>query len=388
MNIEVMKWKISEIVEGYQRDEKTGTVTALNGKLNIRPSYQREFVYDTKQQKAVINTVLKGYPLNSMYWVDNPDDFLKFEILDGQQRTISICEFIKGKDGKGGFAILDDDGKQKFFTNLSKEKQDKILNYELSINVCTGENEEKMEWFKTINIAGEKLTEQEIRNAVYAGPWVSDAKFLFSKRGCPADITYSKYLVGDITRQDFLETAIKWALEVENPEYRGKRVETIEQYMALHQKDKNAKKLWNTFSEIMNWVLLIFPTYRKEMKGVEWGRLYSLYSERDYDSIEVEKLVSMYMEDDEIVNKKGIYEYILSDGNPAKERLLNLRTFTQAVKRSAYERQGGHCAKCGKYIDFEESHADHINPWSKGGKTVPENCQVLCQECNGTKSNK
>ena len=358
MKIELKEITVRELAEGYT-DNSEGGVTGFGGKLDIRPPYQREFIYGDKQRDAVIDTIKKGFPLNVMYWAVRDDG--DFEIIDGQQRTISICQYING----------DFSFERKYFHNLQDDEEDKILDYKCMVYQCTGTPSEKLEWFKTINIAGEKLTNQELRNAVYHGSWVSDAKRYFSRNGCPAYAIGHKYLSGAAIRQEYLETAIKW---INNGE--------IDDYMAEHQHDEDAKDLWVYFQRVIEWVQKVFPTYRKEMKGIPWGWLYNDYKDEEFNSEELDEKITELMLDDEVTNKKGIYLYILT----GKEKYLNLRAFSESQKREAYERQKGICAICEKEFDYSEMEADHIIPWSKGGKTSADNCQLLCIEDNRTKS--
>lgn len=358
MEVTLKDITVRELVEDYQDNEENGVV-GYGGKLDIRPPYQREFVYNDKQREAVIDTVTKGFPLNVMYWAvrDNGD----FEIIDGQQRTISICQFINS----------DFSYKDRYFHNLSDDEQEKILNYELTIYECSGTDSEKLEWFKTINIAGEELTDQELRNAVYHGSWVTDAKRYFSKNSCPAYQIGGRYLNGSAIRQDYLETVIKWIS--------GNQ---IEDYMGKNQHKENAQDLWVYFTNIIEWVESVFSKYRKEMKGLSWGEFYNKYKSTDFNSEEIEERVSNLYEDLEIKNNKGIYQYILTGDS----KYLNLRTFEDHVKKAIYEKQKNKCAHCKKEFPFNQMHADHIKPWSLGGKTEPNNCQILCQSCNAKKS--
>ena len=371
MKIELHRITVRELVEGYVDDAESG-VRGFGGKLDVRPAYQREFVYKEKERNAVISTVMKGFPLNVMYWAKNPDG--TFEVMDGQQRTISLCQYFNGDFAWGELEV----GAKYFHRQLS-DMQQKFLDYELMVYFCEGSPTEKIEWFKVINIAGLKLTEQEMRNAVYSGPWVADAKRYFSKSGCVAQKIGSPYLNGSADRQEYLETAIEWIIN-------SKKAKDIEDYMAIHQGDGDATGLWLHFQTVINWVETYFTKYRREMKGLEWGRLHKEFSAKSYNSKDLEKKVASLMADKEVQNKKGIYEYLLSDGVRAEK--LNLRQFDDDEKREAYETQGGICPKCGKHFAIEEMEGDHIVPWSKGGKTVPENLQMLCRRCNGLKSNR
>ena len=371
MKIELHRITVRELVEGYVDDAESG-VRGFGGKLDIRPAYQREFVYKEKERNAVISTVMKGFPLNVMYWAKNPDG--TFEVMDGQQRTISLCQYFNGDFAWGELEV----GAKYFHRQLS-DMQQKFLDYELMVYFCEGTPSEKIEWFKVINIAGLKLTEQEMRNAVYSGPWVADAKRYFSKSGCVAQKIGSPYLNGSADRQEYLGTAIEWIIN-------SKKDKDIEDYMAIHQGDGDATGLWLHFQTVINWVETYFTKYRREMKGLAWGRLHKEFSAKSYNSKDLEKKVASLMADKEVQNKKGIYEYLLSDGVRAEK--LNLRQFDDDEKREAYETQGGICPKCGKHFAIEEMEGDHIVPWSKGGKTVPENLQMLCRRCNGLKSNR
>ncbi|MDL0114135.1 DUF262 domain-containing protein [Campylobacter felis] len=391
MQIDKTEIKIKELIAGYTRDEESSQVIAYAdssgvARLNIRPKYQREFVYKEAQRNAVIDTILKGFPLNIMYWVKNVDSSAEceYEVLDGQQRTISICEYVKGS-----FSIQWND-KSQYFHTLSKDLQEKFLDYKLDVYVCQGSESEKLEWFKTINIAGETLTSQELRNAVYASVWLSDAKRRFSKPNGLAVQRGAKYLNGSALRQEFLESVIAWKVD-------SRKDEKICEYMAKNAKDsKNADELWEYFAKVIDWVEMKFEKYRKEMKGLEWGLFYNTYKDKPLDAKELESKIIELMQDDEVGNKKGVYAYVLS----GDEKHLSLRAFSESVKRAVYERQGGVCAnsdghikgvKCpheNEKLELEQMEADHIIPWSKGGKTEKENCQMLCVECNRAKSDK
>lgn len=360
MKIELKEITVRELTQDYQDNEENGVI-GYGGKLDIRPPFQREFIYKDKQRDAVINTITKDFPLNVMYWAVREDG--NFEVIDGQQRTISVAQFVEGD-----FAF-----QNRYFHNLQKDEQDQILNYKLMVYFCSGTDSEKLEWFKTINIAGEKLTDQELRNAVYSGSWVSDAKRYFSKNGCPAYGIASDYLSGTPIRQDYLETTIQW---ISN--------DSIEKYMAEHQHEPNANELWLYFQSVINWIKAVFPNYRKEMKGIEWGFLYNQFNSKKIDSKKLEKEISELMQDEDVTNKKGIYTYVLT----RNEKHLNIRAFSDNQKREAYERQKGICVKCNEHFELDEMEADHITPWHEGGKTITENCQLLCKEDNRRKSGK
>ena len=359
MNIELNNITVEELVDSYQDNQEDGVV-GFGGKLNIRPPFQREFVYNDNQRAAVIDTITRGFPLNTMYWAVTTDGF---EIIDGQQRTVSICQYVDGV-----FSYKD-----RYFHNLQQDEKDTILNYKLTVYQCQGTDSEKLDWFRTINIAGEKLTDQELRNAVYAGSWTADAKRYFSKTQCAAWQLASKYMNGSPIRQDYLETAISW---LNNGD--------IEGYMAKHQHDPNANPLWLYFQAVIGWIEVTFPKYRKEMKGIAWGELYNIFKDNKLDSKKLENEISKLMEDEDVTNKKGIYFYVLN----RKEKHLNIRVFTNNHKREAYERQKGICPVCRENFKIEEMEGDHITPWHEGGKTSPGNCQLLCKEDNRRKSGK
>ena len=373
MKIELHRIKIRELVEGYVDDAESG-VRGYGGRLDIRPAYQREFVYKEKERNAVVSTVMKGFPLNVMYWAKNSDG--TFEVMDGQQRTISICQYFNGDFSWGELGAVGGLG-AKFFHRQPEDVQRKFLDYELMVYFCEGEPSEKIDWFKVINIAGLKLTAQEMRNAVYSGPWVADAKRYFSKQGCVAQKVGSPYLNGSADRQEYLAEAIAWTVG----SYKDK---PIEEYMAVHQGDGEATELWLGFQKVVNWVETLFPKYRKEMKGLEWGRLHREFGAKSYNPKELEREVAALMSDKEVQKKGGVYEYLLSGG--ARKEKLNLRTFDDDEKRGAYERQKGICPMCGQHFEFEEMEGDHIVPWSRGGKTVPENLQMHCRRDNALKS--
>ena len=364
MNIELKEITIRELINGFEDNEENGVV-GFNGKLDIRPPYQREFIYKDKQRDAVINTVTKEFPLNVMYWAVREDG--NFEVIDGQQRTISVCQYVEGD-----FSV-DFSGNKLAFHNLTNDKREQILNYKLMVYFCSGTDSEKLEWFKTINIAGEKLTDQELRNAVYSGAWVSDAKRYFSKNNCAAYGIGSNYLNGSPIRQDYLETAIKWISE-----------DLIETYMSDHQHDQNASALWIYFQSVITWVSTTFIKKRKFMKGVDWRTLYNAYKDEKLDTKKIEKETAKLILDDDVSKKSGIYPYILT----RDEKYLSIRAFSNAMKQKVYEKQKGKCVVCKKEFDISKMEGDHITPWHEGGKTNEENCQMLCKNCNRRKSGK
>ena len=361
MKIELKEFTIRDIVNGYKNNDEEGVV-GFGGKLNIRPKYQREFVYDDEKRNAVIDTIRKGFPLNVMYWATTPDG--NYELMDGQQRTISFCSYHNKE-----FSL-----NHQYFFNLEKDEKEQFLDYKLFIYICDGTDKEKLDWFKIINIAGVKLTDQELRNAVYTGEWLTQAKKYFSKTSCPAYQIGNKYVNGSPIRQDFLEKALEWISD-------GK---DVCEYMAKHQKDTNANELWLYFQSVMNWVDVTFIDKTREMKGVEWGLLYNKFKDADLDPIKIDIEVKQLYADDDVTNKRGIYYYVLN----RDERHLNIRAFSDTIKHSTYQKQKGICVKCNEHFDISDMEADHITPWSEGGKTIAQNCQMLCKNCNRIKSNR
>jgi len=326
MEIDLHKITIREVIAGYKDSAEEGVV-AYGGKLDIRPKYQREFVYKEKQRNAVIETIKNSFPLNVMYWMIRDDG--GYEVLDGQQRTISIGQYVTGD-----FSLND-----RFFHNLTREEQDKILDYELMIYFCEGTDKERLDWFRIINIAGEKLTDQEIRNAVYTGPWLSDAKLKFSKSNCAAYLLANdggQLVSGSPIRQEYLETTLSWIND-------GK----IEDYMAKHQHDKKADELWQYFQDVIAWVRKTFPNYRREMNSVQWGELYNEFKDKKHDSKKLEAEIKELMQDEDVTKKSGIYPYVLT----RQERYLSIRAFTDKMKREAYERQDGICLSGSQYTE-------------------------------------
>ncbi len=362
MKIKQIDLTVRELVAGYH-DDGEGGVVGYGGKLDIRPPYQREFIYQGKQREAVITSILGGFPLNVMYWSARDDG--SFEIIDGQQRTISIAQYRQSDFSVNG----------QYFHNQPLEVQDNILDYELMVYVCQGTHKDKLDWFRTVNIAGEKLYDQELRNAVYAGSFVADAKRYFSRTACPASGLGGDYMTGSPIRQDYLETVIRWISD-----------DDIEDYMAVNQHDESAaRELWRYFRDVIDWVEATFTRKRKSfMKGVDWGALYNAYKDADLDPVAIEAETARLILDDDVENKKGIYTYILT----GDEKRLNIRAFKPGMRQKVYELQSGKCAICKNEFAISDMEADHITPWSEGGKTEESNCQMLCRRCNREKASK
>ena len=363
MRIDPMPIKVRQLVEGYSDQGEEG-IFGYFGQLNIRPSYQREFVYDKKERDLVIDSILNGYPLGVMYWAPSLGN--KYEIIDGQQRTISISKFLDDTFSFEGT----------MFSSMPEDKQRKILNYDLDVRICEGNTSEKLEWFQRINVAGNSLTDQELRNAVNAGPWLADAKKRFSRVNSPGHMRAKKYITKtDPTRQLLLEKVLKWA----------SGHDSVDEYMSRHRHEPNAVALWNYFTSVLDWVESTFTEYRKEiLLGRDWGSLYRKYRDEEQDPAWLEDRIKLLLRDDEVTKKTGICEYLLS----GDKKHLNLRKFPDWMRTVAYENQEGICAECGKWFEESEMDADHVIPWSRGGKTVQENCQMLCRTCNRRKGAK
>ena len=378
--------KVRDINEGFVYNEYEGKgLFGWGGKLTIQPEYQRNYIYaDGKKDVAVIDSLLKGYPLGLLYFVKVDED--KYEILDGQQRVTSFGRFITGK-----FAIKDGNGMEQYFDGLPEDKRNKILNAPLTIYICQGEESEIKEWFKTINIVGVPLNNQELLNAIYSGPFVTLAREEFSNPQNANIQKWSAYIKGDVNRQDYLSTALSW---VSN--------DNIDAYMSQHRYDNNIKELKAYFNSVIDWISSVFIDVKSDMRGLEWGRLYKTYHTKSYDPNKVSELLRKLYEDEFVQDTKGIYEYIL--GGCIDTKLLNIRVFDEKVKKVVYERQTNkaieknmsNCPLCAisndnnknKIWSLKEMDADHVTAWSKGGTTEISNCQMLCITHNRAKGNR
>ncbi len=376
---------IKDICDGFVYNELEGKgLFGLSGKLTIQPEYQRNYIYaDGKRDVAVIDSLLKDYPLGLIYFVKLTND--KYEVLDGQQRITSFGRFVTNK-----FAIKVS-GMEQYFDSLAPELQSKISNAKLTIYECEGEEPEIKAWFRTINIAGVPLTNQELNNAIYSGQFVTLAKEEFSNSQNANIQKWSAYVSGSANRQEFLECALDWVSK-------GK----IEDYMALHRKDNNIKELKIYFTSVIDWVSSVFTDVESEMRGIEWGRLYETYHKQPYNSATVSEQVKKFYADPYVKNRRGIFEYIL--GGSTDTKLLEVRVFDEATKKSIYAKQTaeaekkevsncphctiGHEANKSKIWKLAEMDADHVSAWSKGGATVAKNCQMLCKTHNRAKGNR
>lgn len=422
MTIKPKQIKIKDLFDGFEDNGDNGIV-GYHGQLNIRPKFQREFIYEPEDQKAVINTVLNGFPLNTMYWAVARNDVTQepittedgkqiYELLDGQQRTLSICYYLESKFSFNNLTAY----------NLKKSYPDKyaeLMEYPLQVYICDGKTSEKLAWFRTINIAGKALSEQELLNAQYTGPWLTDAKSYFSRPGKNADArpvvrnhdtsAYFKFSASKnegVNRQTLLQYAIEWKTAFDGLPARTLKGDS---YMSKHQGDKNADELKSYFNSVFDWVGSKFSEYRSAEKGLPWGEWYNEYKAGkfngnliDKDSMTIEEELKKLDEDDDVQSTKGEYRYILTND----PKYLNIRAFDPADAKTVYAQQKGKCPMCDKNIgnhtypqnqattkygpntyEFKQMQADHIVPWSKGGHTVRNNLQMLCEWHNKFKSN-
>lgn len=377
---------IFDIIEGFEYNEFEGKgLYGLDGKLIIQPEYQRNYIYnDGVKDVAVINSILKGYPIGLFYFNQTGED--TFEVLDGQQRITSIGRFITGK-----FAVRDVNGYEQYYSGMAESQREKILRTPLLIYVCEGDEPEIKDWFKTINIAGVPLVSQEILNAVYSGPFVTKARQEFSNSGNSHVQKWNAYIAGDIKRQAYLERALDWVSGGE-----------IDNYMSKHRHNDDISELKGHFTKVIDWISSVFIDVESEMKGLEWGRLYETYHSNSYDpqsvSTELRKLLGSY----EVKDRKGVFEYIL--GGSTDTKLLNVRVFDEPTKKVVYAEQTktaeekgvsncsycaiGHDANKDKIWALSDMDADHVSAWSKGGSTEKENCEMLCKPHNRAKGNR
>ena len=383
-------WTVADICAGFEFSEAEGKgLFGLNGNLTIQPEYQRNYLYaqnNGEKEKAVMNSILKGYPIGLLYFNKPRADEDKYEILDGQQRVTSLGRYIKNL-----FAV-EVDGHQQYFDSLAQNLREKILKTQLTIYICEGAENEIKAWFKTINIAGIPLNAQEILNSVYSGNFVTLAKEEFSNSQNSNLNVWKGYIKGNVLRQDFLRTALEWIVKSADDEKIG-------EYMSLHRWDKNISALKNNFNEIINWIEKVFTDTKSEMCGLEWGRLYETYHENKYDAVALAAEIDKLYKDEAVTNKRGIFEYVLG----GEVKLLHIRFFEESTKKTVYARQTAkakeieksNCPLCAigsnknskKIYKYSEMDADHVTAWSKGGATDIKNCEMLCKTHNRAKGN-
>jgi uncharacterized protein with ParB-like and HNH nuclease domain len=390
MKTELKTYTVKELCEGFVYNELEGKgLYGLNGKLTIQPEYQRNYIYaDGKKDVAVIDSILKGYPLGLIYFNKVADD--KYEVLDGQQRITSIGRYLTNK-----FAIQLN-GIEQIFTGLAEDLQNKILNTELLVYICEGEESEIKQWFETINIAGVPLNNQELLNAIFSGPFVTAAKTVFSNSQNTNINKWSAYINGDVLRQKYLEVALSWISSKHN--------KTIAEYMSDHRNDTDIQEMQLYFNTVIEWINNTFDDVTSQMKGLEWNRLYEEYHSNPYNKADLNALVKSLLSDEFVTDKKGVYEYALSGENPNLVKLLNVRIFEKKDKQKAYDRQTAeanskgcsNCPMCAagnnanktKIWKISEMDADHVTAWSKGGATNLANCEMLCVTHNRAKGNR
>lgn len=396
-------WTVGDISKGFVYDKNDGKgLFGLNGKLVIQPNYQRNYLYgDGKRDKAVINSILKGYPLGLMYFVKTEDG--KYEVLDGQQRITSFARFVSGS---WGFSVEGPDGKQYTFDSLDTDLQDLVKNTKLTIYVCEGTPSEIQSWFRTVNIVGVSLTPQELRNAAYHGPFVSAARKEFSNASNSNVARWQTYAKGDLTRQGLLETVLDWVSYGKgDADFRKKDKDyRIDQYMSDHRQDKDIKEMKDYFDSVIDWVSNLIDYYGKEVRGVKWNQLYEEYHNNSYDHEKINDEINRLLKDDAVTNKKGIFEYALESDDEKDTSILHVRIFDKRLARKVYDQQTAeakangvsNCPLCAlsnnkskrtKIYPFNQMEADHVTAWSKGGDTTLENCQMLCRTHNRAKGN-
>ena len=386
MQTELTTYTIAEICDGFVYNEYEGRgLFGLSGRLTIQPEYQRNYIYaDGKRDVAVIDSVLKGYPIGLFYF--NKLEHGHLEVLDGQQRITSIGRFVKGL-----FAIRDANGNQQYFSGMAADQQARIMDTRLLVYECTGTESDIRNWFKTINIAGVPLNEQEILNAVYSGPFVTAARAEFSNSQNANIHKWSAYVAGSVNRQDYLATALDW---VSNG--------SVDDYMSKHRYDDNINELKTYFNTVIDWVSGVFIDVEKEMRGLEWDRLYRTYFRNSYDPKALQNDVHALYGDPYVKSRKGIFEYLL--GGKTNPRLLDIRVFDEPTKRAVYATQTGaakekgesNCPLCALGHDANkiriwppnQMDADHVQAWSTGGSTDISNCQMLCKTHNRAKGNR
>ena len=388
MRTSLQQISVSDIVKGFEYNElEARGLFGLNGRLTIQPEYQRNYIYaDGKKDVAVVQSLLKGYPLGLIYFNKTGND--TFEVLDGQQRITSFGRYVTNR-----FAVKDENGMEQYFTGLAPEQQAKIMAATILVYECEGAEPEIKAWFRTINTAGVPLNNQELLNAVYSGPFVTAGKAEFSNSQNANIQKWSAYVSGAVNRQDYWARALEWVAEGEDK---------AEAYMSAHRTSGDISEVKSHFNAVISWITTVFIDIESEMRGLEWGRLYGTYHGEKYDPKAMAANVQALFGDPYVKNRRGIWEYLL--GGSQEKKLLDIRIFDDATKKSTYKRQTSaaeakgrsNCPDCvlghdgvkTKVYKYEDMDADHVSPWSKGGATSPENCQMLCKHHNRSKGNK
>lgn len=383
------EWTVEDSCKGFTYNELEGKgLFGLDGRLTIQPEYQRHYIYnDGKRDVSVIESLLKGYPIGLIYFNRTVDG--RFEVLDGQQRITSIGRFVTGK-----FAIKDEADNVQYFSGLPEEQQQKIMQSSLLVYECEGEEKEIKEWFKTINIVGIPLKEQELLNAIYSGEFVNAAKRVFSNSQNAEIQKWSHYIKGDVKRQDYLSEALRWICDSKGM--------SIDAYMSIHRYEPSTGELESYFRSVIDWVSATFTMVERDMCGLEWGRLYETYHATPYSTVHVAERVKALQADESVRCPRNIYEYVL--GGEEDKKLLDIRIFEESTKRAAYKRQTeaaekqgiSNCPLCAlgnnanktRIYKLSEMDADHVTAWSKGGATSMENCEMLCKTHNRSKGNR
>ena len=395
------EWTVADLCKGFVFDKFEGKgLHGLSGALTIQPEYQRHYIYgDGKRDVAVVESLLKGYPLGLLYFVQTEPGH--YEVLDGQQRITSFARFVAESNP---FSVIGADGKPHHFSSLPADQRKKIAETKLTIYVCEGTETEIKEWFRTINIAGVTLTPQEMRNAVYSGPFVTAAKKVFSDANQPVQQIWATYVKGDPRRQEVLERALEWVADAKIPAAHAAaaRQEKIDLYMSAHRSSGNISELQSYFESVIAWAEMVFADTDPLMRGLPWGKYYETYHSNPYNPATVATRVRALLADESVTNRRGIWEYVL--GHETDTRLLEIRVFDRKTARAAYDKQTtaakakgesncplcatGHSANAKRMYAFEEMQADHVTAWSKGGATDINNCQMLCKTHNAAKGNR
>ena len=395
------EWTVADLCKGFVFDANEGKgLYGLSGALTIQPEYQRNYIYgDGKRDVAVVESLLKGYPIGLLYFVKTGDG--RYEVLDGQQRITSVGRFVNESNP---FSVEGADGKPHHFSSLSPEERNQIAGTHLTIYVCEGTEDEIKNWFRTINIKGFELRAQEMRNAAYFGPFVTAAKAVFSNARLPVQQKWAAYVKGEARRQEVLERALQWVSDarIADEEAKKEKQEKIDLYMSRHRASGDISELRTYFESVIAWAGGVFDFVHERMRGLEWGRLYETFHARPYDPAKISARARELLADDAVTADAGVFEYVL--GGETRPELLQIRFFDKKTTRRVWEKQtakakargvsncpdcaSGHDASAKRIYSFEEMEADHVTAWSKGGPTDEKNCQMLCKRHNAAKGNR